>query len=155
VTPTEASDLGKKIINAWHGGPPLVQWIEELEPLDAGQAGTAFVRLRRQLEHCPSIARFFAEYHALDTRDGGNTKPKCGWCEGMGWLETPRHVNRGQVYSGWEPCSHCDQGRASEVGECWTKSPTRTFLSDAEADRLLAAIRTAPPIPSKPMRGKT
>jgi hypothetical protein len=33
--------------------------------------------------------------------------------------------------------------------------PESSTLTDVEADRLLAAIRTAPPIPSKPTRGKT
>ena len=65
MTAQEADDLAKRIINAWRGGPPLNDWREELARLDAGMAGTAFVRLRRTIEDAPSIARFLAEYRAV------------------------------------------------------------------------------------------
>ena len=139
MTPAEADELGKRIINNWRGGPPLAEWREELAELDAGKAGTAYVRLRRTLEHAPSIARFIAEYKSLDT-DDASTKDKCGWCAN-GWTETQRHLAHGHPYYGWQPCNRCNEGRANETSEAWTKSPIRQFISDAEADRLIAALK--------------
>lgn len=65
MTRDEATELAKRIINCWRGGPPLAEWIEELLPLDNGMASTTFVRLRRTLEHAPSVARFLAEYRGV------------------------------------------------------------------------------------------
>jgi hypothetical protein len=65
VNQAEATDLAKRIINCWRGGPPLTEWIDELKRLDAGMAGTAYIRLRREHEHAPSIARFLAEYRGV------------------------------------------------------------------------------------------
>lgn len=141
MTPAEADDLAKRIINCWRGGPPLTEWRDELVQLDAGQAGTTYARLKRDLEHAPSIARFIAEYRALDTHDGGNRPAKCGVCGDSGWIEAQRHQSHGQVYSGWAPCVYCAEGRAREASVTWTKSPPRTFLTDRDADRLLAAMK--------------
>ncbi len=141
MTHDEADAIAKRIINCWRGGPPLTEWIEELQRLDAGTAGTTYARLKRTSEHAPSIAKFIAEYNALDTHDASTKAAKCGWCDDTGWTETRRHQARAQVYAGWEPCTRCSEGRAREVSETWTKSPPRDFITDAEADRLIAAIK--------------
>lgn len=143
MTPTEATELGKRIINAWHGAAPLAQWIEELIELDAGRAGTAFVRCRRELEHAPSIARFMAEYKSLDTTDG-SSRPECGWCWRTGWIEAGRYEYKGDVQTGVQPCPHCDTGRDMARSKLWQGAPYRQFITDAEADRLMVAIRTLP-----------
>lgn len=144
MTPNEAATIAAKIL-ARFTGPPADAWEETLATLDAGRAGTALARITRSHEHrWLSIAQFLAIYNGLHM-DDASTKPKCGWCDGTGWLETLQHVARGQVYSGVEPCTRCNEGRAREVSECWTKSPDRQFVSDAEAERLVAANRGAAP----------
>lgn len=65
MTPTEATTLAKRIINTWNGGPRLDEWVDALTELDAGMSGTAFIRLRNQSEHAPSIARFMATCRAV------------------------------------------------------------------------------------------
>jgi hypothetical protein len=65
---------------------------------------------------------------------------------------------KGDMHGPMEYRAHWDDFVCYSCGRFWTRefmddhAPT---LTDAEADRLLAAIRTAPPIPSKPTRGKT
>lgn len=134
-----ADVLAKRIINCWRGGPPLVEWIDELERLDEGPAGTTFVRLRRSIEHAPSIARFMAEYNSLHTDDASTRGPVCGWCDNTGWTQTRPHQAHGVAYSGVEPCDRCDEGRARRNSDAWTKSAPRDFISDAEATRLETA----------------
>jgi hypothetical protein len=141
MTREEASELAKRIINCWRGGPPLAEWTDELQRLDAGQAGTAYVRLKRELENAPSIARFIAEYRALNTHDGGNVKPKCGWCSDGGWIPTQRHEFKGGVYSGVEPCTHCPTGAGCRESQTWRTTGMRHFVSDAEAERIIAAAK--------------
>jgi hypothetical protein len=65
MTHDEASALAKRIINTWHGGPALAEWVDALQTLNAGTAGTAFVRLRDNNETPPSIARFKATCRAI------------------------------------------------------------------------------------------
>lgn len=143
MTPTEADLLGKRIINCWRGGPPLAEWVEELTPLELGQAGTTYARLKRQLEHAPSIARFMAEYRTLDTHDASTRPVPCGWCSD-GWVETRPHEFRGWVYSGVEPCPHCAEGRARAGSRVWAGAGERRFVSEQEAVRLVASHKENP-----------
>ena len=142
MTPIDATNLAVRILKTFTG-PAAEDWEEELLHLDAGRAGTAFARLRREHDHQRlSIAHFLSVYRSLNTEDGSTKKPECGWCDGTGWTQTKqRHQLNGNVYSGVEPCTRCDEGRAREVSETWTKSPERQFISDAEADRLIKAIK--------------
>lgn len=141
MTPTEATALATRILQTFNG-PSLADWEEELERLDAGRCGTAFVRLRREHDHTRlSIAHFLATYNALKTIDASNREPQCGWCDDTGWLPTAQHVNRNQVYSSVQPCTHCAEGRAREVSEAWTKAPIRDFVSDEESERIMTASR--------------
>jgi hypothetical protein len=139
-----ALPLVSRIEATWSTGHPWSgqrcdEWIDALLTLDAGSAGTAFARLRLTHADCPSIATFVQTVKALHTTDASNRPKECGWCDDSGWTETPRHTARGVVYTGWEPCTHCSEGREREVSETWTKSPPRTFVTDPEAERLVAA----------------
>lgn len=149
MTPTEATALATRILRTFNG-PPLADWEEELGELDAGRAGTAYVRIRREhLTKWLSIAEFAAVYRSLHTDDASTRPPACGWCDNTGWTQTPDHVQRAAVYSGVKPCTRCPEGRAREVSETWTKSPLRQFITDAEAERLIAATRARHPSNSK------
>lgn len=67
MTPNEAAHLVERIVQTWPTGTRGRIWTETLEPLDAGRAGTAYVRLRGEAENPPSPARFLAVYRSLDT----------------------------------------------------------------------------------------
>lgn len=115
MTHSEARDLAVRIRETWTGGGPSVDvWIEELEPLDAGTAGTTLVRLRREEERAPSIAKFLATYRALATPHNVD-RPKCELCDCTGWVQTDDLLhgdpdNGGQVYSQVVPCLACEYG---------------------------------------------
>jgi hypothetical protein len=130
MSPAEADDLAKRIINTWRGGPPLVEWRQELEQMDAGTAGTAYMRLKRTMEHAPSIARFWGEYNALDTRDGGNAI-NCYACADVGWAAhesskgDPLYFEfSGRWYSAARPCS-CNAGQRAAGSKLWAETPRR------------------------------
>lgn len=74
MTRDEAEQLAKRIINTWRGGPPLADWVQILEPLEHGYAGTTYVRLRAQDENPPTIARFLATYRGV--RGPTDTAPR-------------------------------------------------------------------------------
>jgi hypothetical protein len=97
MTPDEATALAKRIINTWNGGPRLDEWTDALAHIDEGTAGTAFVRLRSQSEHAPSIARFIATCRAIHPHEP-NTQP--AWTGTPIPRDDPRAIaafNRGYV----------------------------------------------------------
>lgn len=143
MTSDQADQLAKRIINCWRGGPPLAEWRDLLATLDEGAAGTAFVRLRNELDNAPSIARFRQECNALRTHDTPTRigEPDCGWCDDTGWTETAVHTDGHHAYSGVKPCSHCSEGSQRAASQTWTGSRPRHFVGEAEAARLLAAER--------------
>lgn len=108
MTPTEADTLAKRIINTWRGGPPLTEWANLLEQLQAGRAGTAFIRLRDELEHAPTIARFRTAYRSVRTREDDET---CEHCANDGTITGPTFERHGHTYSSAIPCPHCEHGR--------------------------------------------
>ena len=62
----EATNLAKRIINCWHGGPTINEWRDYLLGLDDHQrAVTVFERFRGRYEHPPTIKAFADEYRAL------------------------------------------------------------------------------------------
>lgn len=144
---SEAIPLVSRIEATWSTGnawPPARcdEWIDAMRSIpDAGTAGTAFARLRGTHTDCPSIAVFIQTAKALHMTDASNRPKECGWCDDSGWTETARHQAMGVVYTGWEPCSRCSEGRAREVSETWTKSPVRDFVTDTDAERLIVACR--------------
>lgn len=142
MTRDEADALAKRIINCWRGGPPLDEWRDELEHLDAGTAGTTYARLKRSIDHAPSIARFMAEYNSLHTSDGGTRAP-CRYCGDSGWVQRlwKQWAIGASVYTGAEPCSECAAGKTAAASRTWLESKPRDFITDAEADRLVAAMK--------------
>lgn len=148
MTPTEADALAKRIINCWHGGPNIADWRDALEPLDAGRAGTAYARLRNERDHAPSIKAFRDTYNALDTHDGSIRK--CAECVDSGWVDVvSRFEHNGLAYTGAEPCKRCPTGKTAASSNLWQQAPRRQFITDAEAERLIAATRARHPSNSK------
>ena len=94
MSPTEADQLAKRIINCWHGGPPLPEWRIELEQLDPGRAGATFARLKHKLDHAPTIAQFLTQYNALSTTADSPTPDACIRCDGTGYVPAPDYVQR-------------------------------------------------------------
>lgn len=92
-------------------------WVEELETLDEGAAGTAWVKLRRTHNHCPTIAEFRAATTALNTHDRSTREatPHCTVCDGHGWAHIDHADADGQpTGSHAEPC-RCPNGRRVEA----------------------------------------
>jgi hypothetical protein len=137
MTPTEADELGKRIINAFHGGPPLSEWREELLLLDAGQAGTTYARLKRTLEHAPTIARFLTEYRSLQTHDASNPENMCASCANSGWVAAEHHFeHKAHPYTAAEPCTNCGFGRLAAGSQTWQKAATRKPISELRVAEL-------------------
>jgi len=125
MTETEARDLAVRLTASWpnYPGVDISTWIDELRPLDAGTAGTAIVRLRRELERPPSIHRFFLAYRALDT-DSRREGSGCDACSGSGWVPAPdrvhgtgddaRHIGQAR------PCN-CADGHVAAKSRTWTE----------------------------------
>lgn len=62
----EATNLARRIINCWHGGPTVNEWRDYLLGLDDHQrAVNVFERFRGRLEHAPTVKAFADEYRAL------------------------------------------------------------------------------------------
>lgn len=138
MTGPEARDLAARLATSWpgHAGISAETWDEELRDLDAGTAGTTLVRLRRELERPPSIARFHATYRALHT---AHTDPlptdRCTLCDGTGWVDAPDltvgEEPHTRTYTMTQPCSACPAGdRARNVHR--TIARTNGWHSTAE-----------------------
>lgn len=121
MTPNEADDLGKRIINSFRGGPPLSDWREVLAPLDAGTAGTAYMRLRTSSD-APTVKQFMDIYRSLDTVRPMD-RPKCGDCGGCGWVQAEDRIENAGTdnerrYSQCKPC-RCIEGRQRAESTIW------------------------------------
>lgn len=114
MTPAEAESTAQRIHSSWPGQRQLSleTWVEELLELDYGTAGTALVRLRRDLDHPPTIARFLGAYRALHTVSNDPIPFQCRQCDGTGWV-TRDYQAHGRTYRGAEPC-RCRAGRDHE-----------------------------------------
>ena len=116
----EANRMASMIRNTWRGGPSVDVWRDELLEMDAGTAGTAMVRLMRELETPPSIARFWREYRGLATgaRMPVPTDP-CVLCDDTGWTVAPELVVGRDVgthrYSQVQPCRACRGGEQARA----------------------------------------
>ena len=120
----EAKRLAIRIINSWQGGPTIDEWISELTDMDAGTAGTTFVRLRRDLERPPTIARFWHTYAELATST--NQALPCIDCEGTGWI-TGYTDQRGYRYA--KPCAYCKRGEQAAKRDMEPSGPFFTQRS--------------------------
>lgn len=117
MTPEAADALGKRFVNTWRGCALLSEWKEQLEPLDEGRAGTAFVRLRSECQDAPTIAKFLSVYRSLHTgtRETPHRCPGCGqdgavtvWVDHSGrWLRRSvaacRHDSNPYAWLGQAP----------------------------------------------------
>lgn len=116
MTPNEAVVLAEKLRNSWPQSKiSLDVWAEELASLDAGRAGTALARLRRESEHSPSIARFIMEYRAVETHQHHRDPyvHECGDCEDTGFVEVRRPQDSLTAASSVKPCM-CKAGQELE-----------------------------------------
>lgn len=109
MTPTERDNLAKRIINAVRTTAPYTEWQDALTNLDAGRAGTAFIRLRDTHEDNLTIARFKAVYRTLHTT---NSDTRCETCNGDAWINAEPQERWGQVYRYAKPCPTCNRGAA-------------------------------------------
>jgi hypothetical protein len=120
----EAEDLAARMSRTWKGGPPADVWLEELEQLDAGPAGTAYARLRRESTRAPSVAEFIKTYRSVVTVDGGTAVGEtCEVCDGQGWVEAEplyRNADRlgEQPYFQVRPCD-CAEGDRRRQSSVW------------------------------------
>lgn len=118
----EAQDLTTRILEVFHG-PPGHVWEEELAHLDAGRAGTALVRARREHEHrWLSVAKFLEFYRGVDTYQPTHT-PECGDCDGTGWVQADDRIENAGTdserrYSQVRPC-RCIEGRQRAESAIW------------------------------------
>lgn len=116
MTPEASLALAQRVLNTWRGGPPLQEWVDALDPLDEGTAGTAYIRLRNSSETSPTIAAFMRIYTNLAT---ASTRPirqdSCplGRCPGDGWVRHERIIDK-RTYTAVEPCG-CPAGRSNEA----------------------------------------
>lgn len=143
MTPLEADMLAKRIINTWRGGPPLTEWVGVLTTLDYGTAGTCFVRLRDDLEHAPSIAKWMHTYKSLRTPANDPTDLRA--CHRNGCTDgaiTYFTSHRGHRYRHTARCT-CTAGRHNypALPELPANLPPSAFDPDAPAD---------PPTPNDP-----
>jgi hypothetical protein len=120
MNPEEAKRLAIRIVNSWHGGPNVDEWASELAEMDAGTAGTTFIRLRRELNHVPSVAHFWHAYRQLVTP--ANEPLPCDECDDSGWISA--HTDAHDYAT---PCPICERGRQAaklEMRASWKRHPT-------------------------------
>jgi hypothetical protein len=111
--PFEAEELAKRITQTWRTGASKQIWEEALLELDAGTAGAAYARLRRESEHAPSIAGFIAFSRTLHTE--ANEAPVVPWCEqcdSTGFVPLADLLVSEHPYSQVAPCTYCATGKA-------------------------------------------
>lgn len=108
------------------------EWIDALETLDEGAAGTAFARLRAAGGQTITIAQFISATKAVQPHDGGNRPghQRCPACDDSGWVEAPDRIEPGPIvdgerseirYSQQQPC-RCPEGRRRADSAVWREN---------------------------------
>lgn len=112
MTEADARALATRIINTVRSTPPFGEWVEFLMTLDAGRAGTAFIRARDGNDNDRlTIGRFRGIYNGLHTASSDAARHGCGQC-GDGWVT--REYQRGErTYRGAYPCT-CPAGQENQ-----------------------------------------
>jgi hypothetical protein len=142
MTPREAEDLAVRILGCFNG-PNAHEWEQELLTLNAGTAGTAFARLRREhKQRWLSIADYHATYQALNTTDATNRRDPCPECGDSGWTTAGQYIAHDQLYTGAEPCT-CQAGQIARSSSLWRNAPERRFITDTEAATHMQHARSA------------
>lgn len=103
-------------------------WMDTLSALDAGAAGTTYVRLTKKADRVPTPAEFIAEYRTVHVFDASNRRPPCAVCGDSGivtdtdhprhWPGDPKSMPRpthgGQEYCNCNVANYCRQCPAGE-----------------------------------------
>jgi hypothetical protein len=127
---SEATDLAVRILGVFQG-PNAREWEDELADLDAGRAGTAFQRCKREHERrWLSIAEYLTVYRSLNTEDA-STRSECDRCAGSGWVDCGHFVHKGNAYSAAEPC-RCTDGQRAAGAQTWRAAEHREFITEAQ-----------------------
>lgn len=93
----DALPILERIIRHWGARLSSGQhdhWMDTLETLDAGVAGTTYVRLQQKTDKLPSPAEFLAEYRTVAPYDATHRAPQCEACCNTGLVtdtDHPRH----------------------------------------------------------------
>lgn len=134
MNPREAEDLAVRILGCFQG-PNAREWEDELQALDAGRAGTAFQRCKREHERrWLSIAEYMAVYRSLNTEDA-STRSECEHCSGSGWVSCGYFVHKEHAYTGAEPC-RCTDGQRAAAGQTWRAAEHREFITEGQYERM-------------------
>ncbi len=137
MTRQDATDLATLIVQTWRGGPQATVWEDELGNLHTNQARTTYEKLRRTLEHAPSIARFLAEYRALTQTP--DERPGCGHCNHSGWIEIVDHRRHGPGCRIGNPDFPGTVDSYGDPGDCHC---TATTPCDCQLGRTMGNPRT-------------
>lgn len=116
MTPHEATDLAKRIINTMRPTPALREWVEILQPLDPITAAATFRYFRTATADGLAIATFRAQYDRFEvgaarTARAGEPDDNCTSCRGTGYTDGPpiTHDNNGRAhahpYTTVQPCT--------------------------------------------------
>jgi hypothetical protein len=111
----DARSLATRLSQGWPKGLTASAWEDAITDLDAGQAGTAFVRLQQTINDPtgPTVAAFLAYYRTLDTRRPEHVA-SCDTCDSTGWKPVIEpHPDGTERHTGVTPC-HCPHGRRRE-----------------------------------------
>ena len=147
MTPDAAADLAARIRGTWPGqGPTAETWAEALTPLDQGAAGTTLMRLRNDLDKCPSIAEFRRLCLRLNTRDPN--APECDVCDGSGWAPAPDRQD-GTVTRTVE----CDQCQPTDTAPCRACGGRRKV--DRQFPHLVSQVKPCPMCDEGRARGES
>lgn len=92
MSPDQATEIGRRIINTMRPTPALTEWVEVLQGQDFDRALRTFRELRDRTDEGLRIGRWMAAYE----RSGGGSatgararrgepSDSCEWCHGSGW----------------------------------------------------------------------
>lgn len=134
MTPAEAHTLVQKIQHTWGNLPPSSQddWLDTLERLDAGAAGTALARLRKSRTDMPTLRDLRNEYRAIDTASQ-HQHHNCDTC-GYDGL---KHYHR----------TDCPEPHREDCGHNCPVGPCHCPNGDQHRDAFRRLFPTTPPRP--------
>lgn len=130
----DAEDLAVRILGVFQG-PNAREWEDELQGLDAGRAGTAFQRCKREhTQRWLSIAEYLTVYRSLNVEDA-STRSECDECSGSGWVTSGHYTHKGLGYTAAEPC-RCNDGKRAYESKSWREAQHREFITESQFEAL-------------------